>query len=191
MKIVLVAIALVVLLAASGNLTVDFWAGPSAAPTTTTVDMHSATVRDVVAVTSAATVAPNDLDDAQINALRARYESDRDGAALAAIDRAMPGFSHRVDREIRELSRRVASVRVATAVGARCRRSTLKFLNRKRVVFRRFALHVERDGSTGPTVQGFIRGVRRADAWYASALHTCTARASRKDRAALKPVLPG
>jgi hypothetical protein len=103
----------------------------------------------------------------------------------------MPNFAHRVDRKIRELSRRVASVRVATAVGARCRRSTLKFLNRKRVVFRRFALHVERDGSNGPTVHGFIRGIRRADAWYANALHTCTARAARKDREALEPVVSG
>ena len=197
MKIVLVAIALVVLLAASGNLKVEFWARSSAAPATTPapattrVDMRSATVRDVVAVTNAATVAPDDLDEAQLNGLLARYERDGDGAALAAIDRAMPGFSHRVDRAIRKLSRRVASISVTTAVGDRCRRTTLKFLNAKRVVFGRFALHVERDGATGPAVDRFIRGLRRADAWYANALHTCTAKASRKDREALEPVLAG
>jgi hypothetical protein len=197
MKLVLVAIVLVVLLAASGNLKVEFWAGSSAAPATTPppgttrVDMRSATVRDVVAVTNAATVAPDDLDDAQLNALLTRYESDHDGAALAAVDRAMPGFSHRVDRKIRKLSRRVASIRVTTAVGDRCRRTMLTFLSRQRGVFARFALRVERDGAAGAAVDRFIRALRRGQAWYANALHTCTARASRKDREALEPVLAG
>jgi hypothetical protein len=67
----------------------------------------------------------------------------------------------------------------------------LKFLNRKRGVFRRFAIRVARDGATGSSVHRFIREIRRADASYVNALHTCTARASRKDRQALEPALAG
>jgi hypothetical protein len=194
MKIVLVAIALVVLLAASGNLKVEFWAGSSAAPVApeaTHLDMRSATVRDVVAVTSAASVAADDLDEAQINGLLARYESDRDAAALAAIERAMPGFSRRVDRGIRRLSRRVASTHVTTAVGDRCRSMTSSFLNRQRLVFARFALQVKRNGATSAAVDRFIRSLRHVNGSYPHALHTCTARASREDREALKPLLAG
>jgi hypothetical protein len=196
MRVVLVAIVLVVLLVASGVIKVEFWAGSSAAPATTPapetrVDMRSATVRDFVAVANAATAASDDLDQAQLNGLLARYESDRDAAALAAIDRAMPGFSYRVDRRIRKLSRRVASVRVTTAVGDRCRGTTLRFLNRQRVVFARFGLNVKRTGATSVAVDRFIRALQRTHAWYGDALHTCTAKASRKDREALEPLLSG
>jgi hypothetical protein len=196
MKIVLVAIVLVVLLVASGVLKVEFWAGSSAAPATrqaptTRIDMRSATVRDFVAVADAATAASDDLDQAQLNGLLTRYESDRDAAALAAIDRAMPGFSHRVDRRIRKLSRRVASVGVTTAVGHQCRRTTLTFLNRQRVVFARFALQVKRDGATSPAVDRFIRALQRSHVSYGDALRTCTAKASRRDREALEPLLSG
>ena len=197
MKIVLVVIALVVLLAASGVLKVHFSAGSSAgsamtpAPAPTRVDMRSATVRDVVAVINAAAFDPNDLDEAQIDGLLTRYQTDHDGAALAAIDRAMPGISHLADRKIRGVSRRVASTRVTTAVGDRCRRITLTFLNRKREVFARFILNVERNGATSPAVDRFIGAIGRANAWYANALHTCTAKASLKDRQTLESVLPG
>ena len=197
MKIVLVLIALVVLLAATGVLKVDFWVGSSAAPATTPapaptrVDMRSATVRDVVALANAATVASDDLDAAQLKGLTARWESDRDAAALAAIDRAMPDVAYRIDGSIRKLSRRVASTRVTTAVGGRCRGATLTFLNRQRVVFARFAFHVKRHGATGSAVDRLILGFRRTQAWYGEALHTCTARASRQDREALQPVLAG
>lgn len=193
MKFVLVAIVLIVLLAASGNLKVEFWAGGSsdapAAPETTQIDMRSATVRDVVAVASAASVPPDDLDQAQINGLVARYESDRDAAALRAFERAMPGFSRRVDRGLQRLSQRVASMRVTTAVGDRCRRATLGVIKRQRAVFAHFALVVKRNGATSTAVERFIRALRRGGASYPNVLQGCTAEASPEDREALEPIL--
>jgi hypothetical protein len=193
MRFVLAGIALVVLLVASGTLKVEFWAGSSAAPAAppTRVDMRSATVRDVVAVTDAARVRADDLDEAQINGLLTRYESDRRAAALASIDRAMPGFSRRVDLGIRRLSRQVESTRVTTKVGDRCRRATLTFLRRQRLVFARFARDVKRDGATSAEVDRFMRTLRSLNASYPSALHRCTAQASREDREALAPLLDG
>jgi hypothetical protein len=191
MKFVLIAVVLVVLLFASGNLKVEFWARASAPPATTQIDMRSATVRDVVALVAALSSAQTDLDNAQSTALVARFERDHDRAAASAIERAWPPLSRRLDRKFARMYRRAAAVPIETHVGKKCRTPTLLFVRRQRAVFHRFAVAVRQHGATANAVKSFGRQNESIQAWYSRALNSCTANASPEDHEALEPVLSG
>jgi len=179
-----------VLLIANGNITFDYSSSSeSSAPSSN--EPRSPTVREVFAVIDAATAGPNDLDDAQINALVERVQATRNRAATTLLQRELPGLARRLDRKIEALHGRVARTRVTTSVGVKCRSATLRFLGRQRVVFRAFARQVALRGATPGSVDRFTTRVARVSAWYRGQIRACAAGAAPADRSAIEAAVSG
>jgi len=187
-KLLALPIVGVVLLIANGNVTFDysFWS-ESSAPSSN--EPRSPTVREVFAVIDAATADPNDLDDAQINALVERVQATRNRAATTLLRRELPGLARRLDRKNEALYGRVARSRVTTAVGVKCRTATLRFLARQRLVFRAFARQVALRGTTPGSVDHFSARVAHLSAWYAGQIRSCAAGAAPADRSAIEAAI--
>jgi hypothetical protein len=189
-KLLALPIVGVVLLIANGNITFDyaFWSETSAPSSDRP---RSPTVREVFAVMDAATANPSDLDNAQINALVERVQTTRNRTATRLLRRELPGLARRLDRKIEALYGRVARSRVTTAVGVKCRRVTLRFLGRQRLVFRGFARQVALRGATPGSVDRFSTRVARLSAWYAGQIRSCSAGASSADRSVIDAAVSG
>jgi hypothetical protein len=189
-KLVAVLIVGIVLLIAHGNISFDYSFGSSSPPASST-EPRSPVVREVFAVMDAATAAPNDLDNAQINALVGRVQSTRTRAATRLLQRELPALARRLDRKIDALHRRVARLRLETPVGVKCRAATLRFLVRQRLVFRAFAHQVALRGVTPGSVDRFSARVGRVSAWYAAQIRSCAAGAAPADRSAIEAAISG
>jgi len=188
-KLLALPIVGVVLLIAHGNITFDHsFSSESSAPSS---KEPRSPVREVFAVIDAATADPDDLDNAQINALVEHVQTTRNGTSTRILQRELPGLARRLDRKIEAMHGRVARSRVITAVGVKCRAATLRFLGRQRLVFRAFARQVAFRGATPRSVDRFSSRVARLSAWYSGQIRSCAAGAAPADRAAIVATVTG
>jgi hypothetical protein len=185
MKILVVVLVGVVLLIVNGNITFGSWSGADEPQAGSSEAPKSRVVRDVLSVMDAATVEANDLDDAQMSGLVTRVITRRDPAASRLLARELPQLSRRLDHRIRTMYAAVARTHVSTAIGRKCRATTLRFLTRQRLLFRQFAHHVARHGAPPPFVDGFAARAGRVQTWYANGIRSCMTGAAPDERAAI------
>lgn len=188
MKLLLVSLVGVALLIANGNITFSYLSGSDDSGVAT---LESPTVRDVLAVMDAARPEANDLDNAQINGLVTRVATTANRSSVRLLERELPELAPRLDRKIRMLSAQISRQRPSTSIGWKCRATTIRFLARQRLLFRRFGDAVARHRATRGRVIRFSADSKNLQSWYASGIGSCTARATPAERAAIESALGG
>jgi len=183
-------VAGVALLVANGNITF-YWLDARDTQAAPPAQMDTPTVRDVLAILGAATPDATDLDNAQMNGLLTRVATTADESAVQLLERELSTLAPRIDRRIRLLIAEVADQRVTTMVGRECRATTVRFLGRQRVLFRRFGSTVARRGATRSGVMRLLRDNRRLQESYSSNVASCTAGATPEERAAIESAFQG
>src|SRR6266487_6456136 len=173
---VIVIAAVLIVLAATGGIKLEFFAG-------TVSTGPPPAVRDAVAIADAA--GSTDGDEAAGSVYELLDVATKAGTARGAllIRQQLPALAARIDAAAPIAHERLLGVDLRTSVGRKCRVAVLRLIAQEQWLFRTFDDEVARNRSTSTAVDRFTARWQALGRWWAAQVTACSAGAGPGERA--------
>jgi len=173
---VIVIAAVLIVLAATGGIKLEFFAG-------TVSTGPPPAVRDAFAIADAA--GSTDGDEAASSVYELLDVATKAGTARGAllIHQQLPALAARIDAAVPIAHERLLGVDLRTSVGRKCRVAVLRLIAQEQWLFRTFDDEVARNRSTSRAVDRFTARWQALGRWWAAQVTACSAGAWPGERA--------